>query len=73
VTLHEPPELAALREQRAAGTTHHTIIVFRIVGIDNGWRVAIGAREFFRHSVSLLSFRPNLSDWHANRQRFALQ
>jgi hypothetical protein len=51
VPLQKIPELATGCEERAAGATHYGTI-FRVLGIDDGRRLAIGAGRFFRHSIS---------------------
>jgi hypothetical protein len=48
--LQKVTELATGCEEDAASTTHYGAV--RVLGIDNGRRVAIGAGRFLRHSIS---------------------
>jgi hypothetical protein len=47
--LDEAPELSARRQKLAAGTTYYAAIVFSGIVIDDRWRTAARAREFFSH------------------------
>lgn len=57
--LHEPPKLTACRQERTAGATYHAGVVLSRFGIDDGWRIAIGAREFVGHLPASSQFVPN--------------
>jgi hypothetical protein len=56
VAIHELPKLPTRGKKRAAGATYHAGIVFFRIGINDGWRAATGASEFFRHLTFLSSF-----------------
>jgi hypothetical protein len=57
VAIQELPKLATRGKKRAAGATYDAGSVFVHVGINDGWRAAAGASEFFRHLTSLSSFK----------------
>jgi hypothetical protein len=68
VDIHELPKLPTRGKKRAAGATYHAGIVFFRVGINDGWRPAAGASEFFRHLTSLSSFNVMLTRTPLNKR-----